>query len=107
MFAARSCWNSAGPIGAGLPKNIKLAVADQPVLRVGLDEIAFGQRHCTKISELRRVANRIGLEKLAMLGAREEVPVLVPFVLNLRQPARGPSGAQIVHRVITLYLHRN
>src|SRR5690349_11475795 len=74
-------------------ENVKLAVADQPVVRVGNDHFALGQRHRAEIAELRRVADRIGFEHVAMLAVRKTVDVFIPDVLEIRQSANGaPVG---------------
>src|SRR3954469_21959944 len=70
-----------------LAEDIKLASVDQPALRVSLDELALGQRHGAEVRELRRVADGIGPEKVAVLGAREPVPMLIPLIFDLRQAA--------------------
>src|SRR5438034_3865179 len=90
-----------------LAENIELAVADQPVLRVGLDEFALAQRHGAEVSKLRRVAQGVSLKELAMLGAREAVAKPVPLIFDLRYPARRFSVGEIRDRVVALDRERN
>src|SRR5580693_9338153 len=77
MLPARSFWKRAGPRRRA-PENVELAVADQPVLRVGNDNLSFGQGHRAEISELWRIADRVRLEHIAMLCTREAVDMVVP-----------------------------
>src|SRR5262245_41656990 len=88
-------------------EDIELAVADQPVLRVGLVELAPGKGHGTEVCELRGVVHGIGLEELTMLRARKAIALLIPFMLDVRQPARGPSARKIGDRVIALDRQRD
>ena len=77
-----------GSFRSRLAKNVEPAFADEPILRVRNDDLAEGERHGTEIPELRRVANRVGFEKIPVLGGREAIPMLVPFMFELREPPR-------------------
>src|SRR6266567_6026249 len=90
-----------------LAKDIELAPADEPVLRIGLDELAPGEGHGAEVCELRRVAHGVGLEKFTMLRARKPVAMLIPFIFDFGQPARGASGGEISDRVIALDRQRD
>src|SRR5262245_49189913 len=75
-----------GSVRYRLAKDIEFAIADEPVLWTSLDKLAIGQRHRTKIRELRRVTHWVCFENFAMLRAGKAVAVLVPFIFELRQP---------------------
>jgi tetratricopeptide (TPR) repeat protein len=85
-----------------LAENIELAVAHQPVLGIRHDDLAHGQGHCAEISELRRIARRIGLEAITVLGAGEPVNAAIPLVLDGCKTQRWLAVREIGDRVIAL-----
>src|SRR5262245_10112512 len=91
----------------GLAEDIELALADQPVLRIGLVELAQSPCHGAEVAELRRVADGIGLEQLAVLRADEAVAVLVPFKFDVRQPALRASDGEIRNGIIAFDRQRD
>jgi hypothetical protein len=101
MLPARSFWKRAGPRRRA-PENVELAVADQPVLRVGNDNLSFGQGHRAEISELWRIADRVRLEHIAMLCTREAVDMVVPDVLKIRKTLHGAPIGKIGDGIIAL-----
>src|SRR5262245_15803762 len=89
-----------GPHRGRLTEDIKFAVADQPVLRVGLLEVTPGQRHGAEVAKLRRVTDGIGLEQLAVLRSDEAVAVLIPFNFDLWQSTLRPANGEIGNGII-------
>ena len=59
-------------------------------------------RKWTDKDGVEKYTTEIIAQEMTMLGAREEIAMLVPFVLDLRQPSRGASVGEIGDRVITL-----
>jgi hypothetical protein len=74
---------------------------DQPVLRVGDDKEALGERHGAKITKLGRL-RRVGLEKFAMRGALKPETQTIVLIFNFSQPKGGLCRVKKGDRVITL-----
>ena len=64
--------------------------------------MSFGQRHRAEISELWRIADRVRLEHIAMLRAREAIDVVVPDVLEIRKTLHGMPIGKIGDGIIAL-----
>ena len=87
---------------SGRRRAIELAVTDQPMLGVGDDKEALGERHGAIVAKLGCIVRRDGLDKLAMLRACKPVPQSILLILDFSQRKGGLSRVEIGDRGIAL-----